>query len=578
MGSESKRDAAQLRAMCRDDVLFTMNAFFYVYCGDTGLVLPFITYPFQDTAILRINDACGRYDLTGSKSRKQGATYMACYVPTWRFLFFERQSFLYASYNERIVDSTDNVDSLFWKVNFALTHLPKWLTGPWGKTHLHFINHETQSTIDGTATTGTLGTGGRRLMVILDEYGKWPDAVASQAQFETQSVTNTRLTISTPRGMANAYAKNVHNPKIELLTMHWSDNPEQNVGLYRQLPDGDTEIIDHKWHDQHPGYPFRNDEEGGFYDGLRSPWYDIEVDRAPMPEIIKQELDMDFLGSDFTYFKTPVLESLEAKHGCSPNQVGALDYDLMTGAYVGFEASDDGEGLLRLWDSLDDEGHWDREDQFVIGIDTAQGTGASNSVASVGNLTRGKKVAEFATNRMRPDEFGTAVVALGLWFNNARLVPESNGPGRGLIDRIVQLGYRHLYYRTAETALSRAQSDIPGFHTGKESKNSLFSEFRRAMAEEDVIIPSRETYQEAMQYVHTKSQSIEHSGARSTVNMSDVGENHGDRVVADALMWWGMRRAEPVIEEEEVVIPASSAAGRRRVWEKQQDEEDPWTN
>ena len=73
----------QLWTACKRDVLFFINTFCWLYeprnsrlRGTTSNVIPFITYEFQDNALLQMNEALGVQDIGIEKSRDLGATWM----------------------------------------------------------------------------------------------------------------------------------------------------------------------------------------------------------------------------------------------------------------------------------------------------------------------------------------------------------------------------------------------------------------------------------------------------------------------------------------------------------------------
>jgi hypothetical protein len=145
---------------------------------------------------------------------------------------------------------------------------------------------------------------------------------------------------------------------------------------------------------------------------------------------------------------------------------------------------------------------------------------------------------------MDPKEFGRLAVALAKWFNNAYLIWEANGPGRGFGDGVIESGYRNFYYRRNENALSKRVTDTPGWYSTAEHKLSVLTEYRRALKEGEFINRSREALDEAAAYIYTTGNKVEHSAALAKQDMSDTGASHGDEVIADALCWKGMRREE----------------------------------
>lgn len=559
LGSQSRREADGLWRMCAEDPLFWLNTFGFVYRGNMAQTWPFITWPFQDKAILRLVASIGRRDVRVMKSRDMGWSYMATYIPTWVCQFHMECAWLFCSYKEDAVDRPKDPDCLFWKVDFCLRHQPGWLVGPVDRAHLRVYFGDTDSMIQGTATTRTISTGGRRLGVTCDELAKWtPQEVAHAAVRETQAVTMTRWFPSTPRGAHSAHALLKNSKTCEMLENHWSEHPEKAAGLYRVSPDGSAEVLDKDWHAANPGYAFRS--EPGHWKGLRSPWYDVERDRASVPEDVYQEQDMDELGSGFQFFDAAGMDELYARNVREPSVVGDLAFDPDTGAFGSFEERAD--GCLRVWMDLDEDGLPPKGD-YVVGADTAQGTGASPSVLCAGDAATGRQVAEFADNRLRPDQFATYAVALANWLGGAKIVPERNGPGEGFIHRAVELGWRNFYWQRQEDRLSRPVADKVGIWNQGGTRTRLFEELRSALRDGSLRMASAAFYEEAAEYVYAAGQKIEHGGALGSQNPSDSGASHGDRVVGALMMWWGMRhRAAEKEREPEPEPPRNSPKGR----------------
>ena len=78
---------------------------------------------------------------------------------------------------------------------------------------------------------------------------------------------------------------------------------------------------------------------------------------------------------------------------------------------------------------------------------------------------------ELVTPNLRPDQLATYAVALGRWFcgpdKEALLIWEAPGPGRNYGDRILELGYKNIWYKKDQ---SGKQSKIPGWWPTKDEK------------------------------------------------------------------------------------------------------------
>lgn len=321
LAKERKDFAAALRKMCAEDPLFFINTFIFTYDPrkkECPLV-PFITYQFQDIAILELIDAIGSHDLLAEKSRDMGATWCFLFAITWYFLFRENTTFLCVSRKEDLVDRTQDPDCLFWKIDCMVNNLPWFLRPIVTRTKLHIYNHGNDSTIDGSSTTGDVGRGGRRTAVFLDEFASVEEGHAVLKA--TRDMTNCRLFNSTPKGTNNAFY-DMSQTDILKLRFHWSEHPEKAAGLYTSTNDGRLEIIDRSyWEGNRKGdYEFIRDGK------LRSPWYDMQCKRAAHPMEIAQELDIDYLGSAFQFFDPDIIDTLIKRDTVPAYLVGELDF------------------------------------------------------------------------------------------------------------------------------------------------------------------------------------------------------------------------------------------------------------
>ena len=192
-GSASKENAHTLWLMCARDLLFYVNTFVWTYDPriENSPAVPFITYGFQDEALLAIDSAIGHHDLLIEKSRDMGASWMLLLVFEWRWHFKQLQSFLLVSRKEDLVDKSGDPKSLFWKIDFILQHQPRWMLPNYTRQKLHLHNEDRGCTIDGESTTGDVARGDRRTAIGLDEFASFEDGYAAEAA--TGDATNCRI-------------------------------------------------------------------------------------------------------------------------------------------------------------------------------------------------------------------------------------------------------------------------------------------------------------------------------------------------------------------------------------------------
>lgn len=575
MGDKSKADRQNFWQMCREDALFFFNAFAWLIEPRTSVVLPFITYPYQDTAILEIIDAIGHHDLVIEKSRDMGASWICLTAMTWLWQFHEYQSFLWLSRKEDLVENKGNPAALFSKFDFLLRRQPVWLVPPVVRRELHAENCWTHSVINGDSTNRFAGVADRRTALLIDEFSLMQNQGVIAAG--TRDVTLSRIFNFTPMGSGNASYEVAHDPDFRKLTLHWALHPGKRQGLYR--PGNPPTVLDPAYYAQAVGdanmrlewpvgsgaeYPFVTEVPRNPRFGFRSPWYDHQCRRSRHANEIAQQLDIDYLGSTWLFFSALELDEHEKQHARLPLAVGDV---VMENAEYRFQPLG-GDGILHVWCPLD-AGYPPRDRLYVIGADISAGTGASNSCLSVVDVTTREKVACIAVPNIRPEGFAKKAVAVARLFNGAYMVWESNGgPGQNFGEVVIAEGYRNVYYRRKEAALSKKATDSYGFHTSADTKDSLLYSYRDALEQGRFINHSREALQECRQYVRLPNGHAIHIKAIGSddVDPSGAGASHGDRVVADALANFGLdegikRKAAQVLAP--VRVPPGSLLARR---------------
>ncbi len=568
--SEDKDFREGIIQCCREDPIFWINGFGLTYDprSEPFPKIPFILYDFQEEAILRIIRAIGEHDLLIEKSRDMGASWINMAAIAWMWRFREDQSFLMVSRVEDYVDKAGNPKALFWKFDFLIDNMPSWLQ-PFGynksrhRSKMHIENPETGSVVDGESTTGRVARGDRRTAILLDEFAAVEQG--NSVLSATRDATPCRLFNSTPEGTNNAFYE-TREKMMELggdniLRLHWSEHPKKAQGLYTTDTDGNLKILDVQ-HVYPRNFKFRLDGK------IRSPWYDNECDRAATPQEIAQELDIDYMGSGWQFFKPDQIEVYLRQNARPASYIGDLEHDALTGDPIRFRESD--IGRLKVWCNLtEDKYQFPTDMKVVIGIDVSAGTGASNSTIMGYDTRTCAKVFEYANPYVRPEGLALQAVALAKWAGDAFIIWERNGPGRQTGAKIVELGYGNIYYQRQEEAISKKISNIPGWASTKESKLSLLSEYRNRLERNTIANYSRIAIQECLEYVHTPDGSVAHSRSLSKKDPTGAKSNHGDRVIADALAVKGFdeRKFSPT-EAEKPKAAYGSLAWRNQMREE----------
>ena len=576
---EDNTKAAVLKRMCSEDMLFYINTFCWTYDPRQKTpVLPFITYDFQDKAMLSMADAVQvGEDFAVPKSRCMGASWMGLTVFEWFWHFRDNLSFLLISRNEKYVDESGNPKSLFWKIDFLHRYQPKWLlpTGRWmadkdpGRRLLHLANNDNESVIDGESTTGDAGRGDRRTAMFIDEHAAFDINDGFKVLRATRDTTKCRGFNSTPQGANNAFYEICHNSSARNLRLHWTSHPEYNKGLYKADKDGKLELLDSytaqvtvsakgmaKRIVSFPAdYPFRLDGK------IRSPWYDNECARCVSEMEIAQELDIDFLGSDYQFFDPETIDILRKKNARTPLLTGDLEFEPETQTVKRFTENPNGD--IHLWMTLDAAGKIPHDRKFVIGSDVSAGTGASNSVSSIVDIATGEKIGVLRTPHVRPNGFANYTMALAKFFNNAFMVWDASGPtGKTFTMRVIASGYGNVYYRKMEKKVGQRVTDEPGYFLNPEARTHVFENYRDALGAQTFINRSSPAYMECLQFIVKPGGTVEHSKAANSQDPTGAKSAHGDEVVADALANLALSDKERIPKAKAPEIPEGCLAWR----------------
>lgn len=574
-----------LYTACAISPLFWINAFVWTYrqkitdpatgrdrpvTGNEAHV-PFITWEVQDEAILdleRCMDIQGQYDggqdALINKSRDMGATWIIVAMFHHPWLFVDNVNILWVSATAADVDMhpTTNPDTIFYKHDYINFWLPTWMKPPIHRRNMHIGNKLRGNSMDGEATTGNVGRGGRRTVIGFDEFAAVEDGEGMLSA--SSDTTSCRIFNSTPKGpgtaFTNIYKKALAGEKqVKLIQLPWWEHPEKGRGRRLiTLEDGTRKYT--------------------------SPWYEWECSRRSSPQEIAQNLDMDHMDSGSRFFDGPVLARHRSTYKAEPFLQAVLDFkpnlrpDEIEKAIL---AKDIRSIRLnktnrvkpwKLWTHLVD-GRPDQNFNYVLGIDISNGQGASNSVISVRCVETGEKVAEFANANTPPHDLARIACAAGLWFGSvgrkgeregigwAKVIWESNGPG-GIFGReMIRLGYPNIYLEKQEGVVGANTTSKYGWASTRDKKATLLGVYRRQLSRDEFINHSVKALEEAEEYIYYESGSI--GPARLLTENESARATHGDRVIADALTCIGAEGVQDY-EPKSPKAPGNSYYARRK--------------
>jgi hypothetical protein len=546
----NKRLRERYQEACSQDILFYLNSFAWTYNpkGDKGdendrrvqRVVPFITYSFQDRALQTIVGHIDKQrDLVIEKSREVGASWLCIYAMEWLWHFHDWTESLMISRMWDLVDGK-TPHALFWKIDFHHQWLPEWLTPRMNRNKGFFENLDNGSTMTGQATTEKAGVGGRATVIFFDEFSRVDDGIAIRDG--TADVADCRIFNSTHTGPGTAFHGLCTNGVTDKLVMHWTEHPIKSRGAYRYDPEVSRVVPLDRDYEYPNDFSFVLDGSpaGGPYPGIRSPWYDYECARRGSSRAIAMDLDIDVSGSQAQFFDPMLIRRLVGEC-CEPYWRGSIEYELDTAKPKGLKA--DPGGNLKLWLNQLPTGGLPPL-SLVIGGDIAWGSGATRSCLCGIDVHKGEKVLEYASAQVDPKELAHIVVALAWLFKDAdeqpaELIWEQQGPGVTFGGEVLALGFRNVFYRTAEMphSMEMKVSLRPGWVPNKETKTELLAEYRSALSLRQLINRSAPALQECLAFKFSPDGHATHAHSENKDNPGESRVNHSDLVIADALAW-----------------------------------------
>jgi hypothetical protein len=548
--------------------IFWMNAFAWTFLqkepdafgkersvmGEASHV-PFITWKVQDEALVELHDAITNGIQVGiRKSRDMGASWIVVGIFQWFWQFRPSTTFLEISRKEALVDKRGDMDSLFQKHRYLLQWQPEFLRPQRIKDYkLHLENLENGSSIEGESTNESAGQASRKTAILLDEFARVPNG--AEIDVATADTAACRIFLSTPQGPNTGYANIMKEMRAgrragKIIEMLWYRHPKKLAGLA-----------------EHTG----EDKQDHPYTSL---WLQNEHTRRSRKNIAMNIWAEDGASGDL-FFDMVEIEKHRTTHATPALLEGVLTYDEDMGEeakkqivkqrnFRAMRFTEDGARRpWKLWIPLIDL----RPNQFtryVLAVDIAGGSGASNSVISVLDHSTNMKVAEFADSYTSPEQLADIVAFASVWFGGSRppaIIFEKNGPGMVFGKRLVDtLNPPGIYYQTIEDEKSKGKTRKWGWHSNPSRKEMLLGQYRDALKTNLIINPSDTSLDECLNYIYDETGRIDPG-----LTSEDGGGNatHGDRVIADALLVLGRHGLPKMEPEGEVRAPHGTFAERK---------------
>jgi len=402
--------------------------------------IPFLLFPFQKATLKHFLLSIFNIVL---KPRQMGLSWLTALFALWFAMFRPDQTVEIISIKEK------TAQRFMDKIKYTYKHLPPWLKGEIEHENTLELIFKNNSRIMSVPTSEDAGRSEGLSLLIVDEaaFVRWIEKIWSAA-FPTLSTGGMAILISTANGLGNFFANK------------WKDACSK---------ESDFNPIKLHWK-MHPN----RDEQ----------WYRIQR-RELGPALCAQEVDCDFLNSGRPVFDSAIImdwaDTLRHK---KPLKVlyDNNQFEDMEGLY-GKRA----EGLYIFKEPV--VGRF-----YIIGADVATGDGADYNGAQVVDWQTGEQVAEFRV-MCKPDTYTNYLVALGKKYNWAQLVPERNGVGLTVVQKLIDKNYPNIYAYMKEDAtidvevstkkLTTENTLMLGFTTTKANRPVLISTLEELIREHD---------------------------------------------------------------------------------------------
>ena len=200
--------------------------------------------------------------------------------------------------------------------------------------------------------------------------------------------------------------------------------------------------------------------------------------------------------------------------------------------------------------------------KYAMSGDPAKGLAhGDNCVAYVVDLSDGATVAEWC-GKIRPDSFGIVLYHLGLWYNKAEAIVESNGVGGETLNTMDRLHYPRIWYREGPAKPDGKKERSLGFETTTKTKPYLIASLDSELQDNPQGLVSGMLLDEMHHFVLIDNENRPDMPPR----MEAQRGHHDDRVIARALasLLYRKRAGKVIITEEEKEFIAKAKDLRER--------------
>ena len=180
----------------------------------------------------------------------------------------------------------------------------------------------------------------------------------------------------------------------------------------------------------------------------------------------------------------------------------------------------------------------DDQETYVIGADVGMGVRRDWSVAQVIDGS-GQQVATYRA-QVDPDFFATILDKLGRFYNEAKIIVESNNHGILTCARLGKdMAYPNFYTEVNYDKITDTYTERLGFNTNVKSKPLIIDKLRAALRQNEIVVNDKQTLTEMRSYIVTEEGKME----------AEAG-CHDDTVMALALAHYIFEGRPEIVENQ----------------------------
>jgi len=332
------------------------------------------------------------------------------------------------------------------KVKTALKSMPGWLLLPeLTSANKQGVEFSNGSTIKAIPTSDDAGRSEALSLLIVDEAAFIRNFEELwMGLYSTLSTGGRTIVLSTPNGVGDKYH--------ELCSA--AENGENEFNFIKLM-----------W-DAHP----ERDEA----------WFATETKNMSKKQIA-QELMCDFAASGDTFLQSTDLEKISLKIR-NPIERWGHDMGVWTWKYY-----------------LSDH-------KYVISADISRGDASDYSAFHIFDINTSEQVAEYK-GKIPPDQFAVLLAEAGNRYGEALICPENNTYGYATVMKLVEIGYKNLYFKNEKdkyhALYSGAAPEVSkiGFQTNVKTRGQILTKFEEVIRTGTVHFYSTRFYDEMKTFI-----------------------------------------------------------------------------